>query len=83
MLLGGTVEQVLRKPQTQFCININKSETKGRKEIREREKEEKERVWEEKETERRQMNMCNPCALRIPFTVTDSGFDYEIETRHQ
>lgn len=75
--------QVPRKPRIPFCININKSETKGRKEIREREKEEKEGVWDEKETERRQMTMCNPRALRIPFTVTDSCFDYEIQARHQ
>lgn len=51
--------------------------------MREREKEEKEGVWDEKETERRLMTMCNPRALRIPFTVTDSCFDYEIQTRHQ
>lgn len=36
-----------------------------------------------KETGRRQMNLCNDWALRIPFSVMGSCLIYETETGHQ
>lgn len=55
---------------------------KGEEQEKEKEKGE-EMEMGVKETGRRQMNLCNDWALRIPFSVMGSCLIYETETGHQ
>lgn len=75
-----------KEPSTQIGIDTNKSEKEGKEggnkgEEKEEEKEKGEEMeMGEKETGRRQMNLSNHRALRIPFPVMGSCLIGEIET---